>query len=463
VTRVRGLAAADPETLAGTVDVPVGNATRWVARARDLLVDLRPLGEPNPTDALLPAATGRYLWVKLTLVGNEYATPAVGAVRTYFPRQSYLRHLPAVYREDAASAAFLERFLSPFESLFTDVEDDIGRVTRYMDPEGVPGDALAWLGDWLGVDLDETWPEPARRELLARAPELAAKRGTRDGLLAVVRTYLRHTRPRSPWREALETDAEALVDAVRERPLTDAETRAALGDHDDLRSLSGEPALRHMVVAWSRVLDRRRALLDATVAAGALAAEDREEYGTPVSLIHESDEGSLRYLVEYATVLEELAETVERDATPTPDVAATLETYERLVRDAAVRSGPLLLEGPDLDCIDDEDVLARYAALVEHERGFAVLAGPGVEGDRLRTVRRVVEAEQPAHAAGSAVGLRPWIRLGSHSYLGVNTGLPKRELVLERARLGVDSVLDTREPFAQLDVRSRLGRDSFMS
>jgi len=486
VKSVSDLASLDPSDIADRIDVSEKITGPWPERARKLLVEWslenaewRQLGKPNPSDALLESAEGQYLWIKIELIGNERSSPRIRSFRAYFPRRSYLRHLPSVYRQDEVAQQFLERFLSMFSSVFTDVGEEIGSVTSYMDPEGIPPNGLSWLESWMALETDETWPDSARRELLSRAPELFKKRGTKAGLLEMLQIYLRHTRPRSAWREALDIDAGAIVETVNELSETSeyddishVEAKRKLGEHEALRSLSGEPELPHMIAAWSRVVRRERDLLDSMVAADCVTEAARDELGTPRNLIEESDEGSLRYIAEYAVVLGELAEMVADQATPEEkenaerekeEVNAKREKYESLIRETADRNVPYLIETPDLDCIDDDGARKPYVDLVGRERGFVVLARPSIDRERMRTVRRIVDSEQPAHAVGRAVRLRPWIQLGRHSYLGINSGLRKRELVLDRSGLGDESVLDAREPFAQLGVKSRLDRDSFIS
>jgi phage tail-like protein len=148
---------------------------------------------PNPEDALLADAEGRYLWVELELVGDQFLTPRLGSFRVYFPRQSYLRYLHAVDREDASSAAFLKRYLSIVESTFVDVEEQIASSSKYVDPAGIPTEHLQWLGEWLAVEADETWSADALQALIEAAPALYRKRGTAEGLLATIRLYLRHS------------------------------------------------------------------------------------------------------------------------------------------------------------------------------------------------------------------------------------------------------------------------------
>ena len=144
----------------------------------------------NPHDALLTDAVGRYLHLRVELQGDRFASPTLHTLRAYFPRESYLRYLPGIYEEDPESRAFLERFLSVFESTFVGVEEELAHSTRYLDPDGVPPAFLDWLEEWLALDPDETWPESARRALLSAAPELFTARGTPNGLLALLGIYL---------------------------------------------------------------------------------------------------------------------------------------------------------------------------------------------------------------------------------------------------------------------------------
>ena len=464
VRRISELTSFDPDELAERIGVSDTTTASWIDQARELLVDWKRVGEPNPSDALLESAEGRYLWVKIELIGSEDSSPWVESVRTYFPRTSYLRYLPELYRSDEASAAFLERFLSVFESVFVDIEEEIENVTRYFDPEGTPAEQLPWLGSWMALEMDEEWPEPARRELVSRAPELLKKRGTREGLVEILRIYLRHARPPSAWRSALEAHETAVLDLVRSGSMSNSEAKRKLGKSEQLRAMSGDRAGRQMVVAWSTVLERQREIRDERVNAGSLTEEEAaEERNACEELIRESDQGSLRYLVEYAMELEGIDGGETDDRNSEHSVESLRESYEPLIRESAERDVPYLIEASDLDCIASDDVRKPFSELIGHERGFLVLVRPPISDDGMRTVRRIVDAEQPAHAAGSAVELRPRIRLGGNSYLGINSVLSKGEFAIDRSDLGDDSVLDEREAYAQLGVKSKLDGDTFIS
>lgn len=308
----------------------------------------KPLPRPNPRDALLESAEGRYLWVRIELRGSEYASPRVRSLRVYLPQSSYLRYLPAIYQEDDKSEDFLKRFLSLFETVFVDIEEEIEGITTYLDPNGIPSEHLSWLGNWLAIETDETWSEPAKREIIDKAPELFKKRGTRSGLLEILEVYLKHS---------------------------------------------------HVSTAsWDEAREREGETLDELVAEGYMTREEANEQR---------------------------------------------ESHEARAASAAERSSPYLLEYADLDCIDETDTDARksYTELLPCPQCFLVLVEPFVDEQRMGTIERIVESETPAHAVGRAVELQPWIELGGNCYLGVNSILPRRELVLERASLGRDTVL----------------------
>jgi len=141
----------------------------------------------NAKDMLLQAQPGRYLWLKITLATfDERVRPNISEMRLFYPRQSYLRYLPAIYQQDGASRDFLERFLSLFESIFADLENDIATVTRFFDPDTTPPEFLGWLGSWLSLALEEDWPEETRRQLIREAPDLYSIKGTVAGIRRVV-------------------------------------------------------------------------------------------------------------------------------------------------------------------------------------------------------------------------------------------------------------------------------------
>jgi phage tail-like protein len=142
-------------------------------------------------ELLLQKARGRFAQLRLRLVGDGRVTPHLTALRVYYPRFSYLeRYLPAVYREDSASAFFLDRFLANIEGTNTAIEDRIAAAQMLFDVRSAPPDALEWLASWFGVALDPAWDETRRRLFIARAMEFFQWRGTVRGLKMALRLAL---------------------------------------------------------------------------------------------------------------------------------------------------------------------------------------------------------------------------------------------------------------------------------
>lgn len=131
---------------------------------------------------------GRFLQLRVTLSGNQRATPRLSSLRAWTPRFSYLNeYLPALYRQDPVSASFLDRYLSNIEGLLTTWEDRIAMAQLLMDARSAPADYLPWLANWLGVALDPLWDESRRRLFLRHAASLFRQRGTVAGMVRLIR------------------------------------------------------------------------------------------------------------------------------------------------------------------------------------------------------------------------------------------------------------------------------------
>lgn len=239
----------DPEEIATIVSgATVERARDWRENAIRIVNEggtdtWTAISNPNPEDALLREADGRYLHVRLELVGEVETSPRVSSFRAYCPRQSYDRYLPETYRGDAQNARFLERFLSIFESAYVDIEEEFETITRYFDPEGIPSEYLPWLTQWLAVEHDAGWPEAAQREFLARAPDLFRQRGTRGGMRAYLEIYLSHVdAPDTSW---IEDWQRSRIEARRDEGYLDDETAEELLESIDERT--DESASDHLL------------------------------------------------------------------------------------------------------------------------------------------------------------------------------------------------------------------------
>ncbi len=142
-------------------------------------------------ETLLQNVNGRFLQVRLTILGTGRATPEILSVRLWYPRFSYRDHyLPAIFSEEPVSAGFTERFLANYEGYYTNLEDKMVQLSSLLDPRIAPPETLDWLADWLGVVLHPLWEEERRRFFIRFAHRLYQIRGTIPGVIAALRIFL---------------------------------------------------------------------------------------------------------------------------------------------------------------------------------------------------------------------------------------------------------------------------------
>ena len=86
--------------------------------------------------------------------------------------------LPAVYQEDQ----FAQALLDGLDEVLAPIISTLDNLEAYLDPSLAPDDFLGWLGNWVGIAIDESWDMERRREVVARAVEMYQLRGTAAGL-----------------------------------------------------------------------------------------------------------------------------------------------------------------------------------------------------------------------------------------------------------------------------------------
>jgi phage tail-like protein len=142
----------------------------------------------NP-DCLVQSPPGQYLQLQFTLTSNGAATPQIHALKVYFPRESYLQYLPAVFQDDSQSRLFLDRFLSIFQTTFDDFDTFLDNLWQLFDPYMTPDQVFPWLAAWLALPLDPSLTLAKKRQLLKTAFQYYQIRGTPAGLQQVIQNY----------------------------------------------------------------------------------------------------------------------------------------------------------------------------------------------------------------------------------------------------------------------------------
>lgn len=108
---------------------------------------------------------------------------------------TYLQYLPAIFRQDP----FAGRFLLAFETILSGpgvagqpgLEETIGGLARYFDPQTTPEEFLGWLASWVALSLRADWDAQTKRDFVAEIVPLYRLRGTPAGLQRMLEIYTR--------------------------------------------------------------------------------------------------------------------------------------------------------------------------------------------------------------------------------------------------------------------------------
>jgi hypothetical protein len=89
-------------------------------------------------DAWIQSQPGRFLQLRLSLAGRGRETPRIAAVGVEHDGRSPADHLSALFREDAESRRFLERYLGLAVRAIEPVEDGLRLRRVLFDPRLAP-------------------------------------------------------------------------------------------------------------------------------------------------------------------------------------------------------------------------------------------------------------------------------------------------------------------------------------
>lgn len=153
----------------------------------------------------------------LELTGNTRFTPQLRSLRAEYPIHDYLRRLPRIFSrkeqslsfldlqdpsqeglqqslnkiflQDEQLPSFLHRYLAIFDGFLGELDGPATARHALIDPAAAPAEVLSWLAGFVGLVLDERWPVPVQRAILAEAAWLFRFRGTVPGLTRFLELY----------------------------------------------------------------------------------------------------------------------------------------------------------------------------------------------------------------------------------------------------------------------------------
>lgn len=155
-----------------------------------------PWAQPLPDDpfrtyeAPVLAPSGRYLWITLRLRGTSRQSPRVRSLRVEHPSHDHLKRLPRTLSRATAAESFLRRYTAMADGLLMDLDSRAAARRALLDPRSAPAEVLPWLASFLGLPVDERWPETVLRQVIAEAVWLFRFRGTVPGLRRFLEIYL---------------------------------------------------------------------------------------------------------------------------------------------------------------------------------------------------------------------------------------------------------------------------------
>lgn len=178
-------------------DIPAGSTIEVVphtydAKGGDTVQDLIPAPivlSGNSLDCLVQGPPGQYLKLYLTLNGDGVATPVLRGIKIWYPRNDWLKYLPAIYQQDDESRSFLSRFLSIIQTDFEAFDGTIDNIWTYFDASAVPDNWFVWLAAWIALPIEPTWTPAEKRNVLKNAGQQYRLRGTAAGLQQLISDY----------------------------------------------------------------------------------------------------------------------------------------------------------------------------------------------------------------------------------------------------------------------------------
>jgi phage tail-like protein len=153
---------------------------------------------PGPAKAGVPIAfpilEPRNQWaiVRVSVITPPGTPPSpLRELRILYPNLSIGESLPAIFRgEQNDPAGTLRQLVGVLESTTQQFDERIRSAASYLDAATTPNEWLDYLARWLDLPWDDALPVDSKRRILQGAGVLLERRGTRAGLLALLKCVL---------------------------------------------------------------------------------------------------------------------------------------------------------------------------------------------------------------------------------------------------------------------------------
>lgn len=125
---------------------------------------------------------GRYIWVKIDFILLDRKPVKLDKMKLLLRSDSMMQYLPEMYRASDGENGFMTRFMSMFDSIFFDMDDQIQKARSSIDYRIADGEMLNYLADWIMID-DAAYlsKEELRQKIRTTANEYRYT-GTKAGL-----------------------------------------------------------------------------------------------------------------------------------------------------------------------------------------------------------------------------------------------------------------------------------------
>ena len=133
-------------------------------------------------DILLYGLKGRYLYISIEVMGEGEGV--ISAIKVERGSDEFMDAFPEIYRENND---FFRRYISVFNSIYNDFDDNTDKLPRLLDLDKCPDMLLPVYAGWMGIDIQGDLLSPETlRTLVKEAYTLNRMKGTKACLKRIL-------------------------------------------------------------------------------------------------------------------------------------------------------------------------------------------------------------------------------------------------------------------------------------